>query len=581
MRYFVLPICVLLLTIENTQRSLAQIGEAEILTLIGGEERGEGEWTGISGILVDSTRGELLCLVYTDTKDLPTTDDAFQRQCPMKYNVSAYFVIYDLEGSRILYASYLAGSSVDLPYSMCWDESGENVILAGSTYSDDFPVTVDAGQKNRKGPRDFWYARFDPGRRKFTYITYLGGNGYESDGFASVTADGRLLIAGYTDSRDLHLKSGSFSRPPDISGDPAVLVLRNDTLLYAVCISGKSDGEINAVIENDSSFILVGTTWSSDTPVTPTAFQSAFGGVMDILILRTDKEFRSIEYCTYLGGISNDWVNAVRFIDGKVHIVGSVNATPGFRLTHPEMGYDTLACCSAVYVIYDPVKDSISLSLLINGHGVEYIGDVMRTDANRVLLFLESSSDSLLGMTKHVSGEIDVDMLLIVEFDYSEVTTGRMQYVWDLGKGLGVGRIVPSRFGNYFIAGVDEQVPVAEEGARTTYSGGWEVLIARLRFPTASASLPPPARPRLVTIIPYPNPSRGPATVLFNAAPGNYTLRLFGSDGHLYLSQSLLQEGLSTSNVPLVLSSLASGRYQLIAYDSDGVPVARSSLLVW
>jgi hypothetical protein len=74
--------------------------------------------------------------------------------------------------------------------------------------------------------------------------------------------------------------------------------------LYAVCISGKSDGEVKAVVENDSSFILVGTTWSSDSPVTPNAFQDVFSGVEDMFILRTDKEFQSIEYCTYLGGIT-------------------------------------------------------------------------------------------------------------------------------------------------------------------------------------------------------------------------------------------------------------------------------------
>lgn len=581
LRYLLLSLmCPLFLSALNSQHLVAQIGEVEILTLIGGEERGEEERTGISSILVDSTRGVLLCLVWTNTKDLITTEDALQKECPSKYDFSAYFVLYDLEGSSILYASYLAGSSVDVPYSMCWDESGENIILAGSTRSNDFPITPNAMQKRRKGPQDFWYARFDMDRREFTFITYLGGNGLEGDGYASIASDGRMLIAGYTDSRDLPQKSSSFSRAPDISGDPAVLVLRNDTLLYAVCISGKSDGEVEAVIENDSSFVFVGTSWSSDTPVTPNAFQRTFGGVEDIFILRTDKEFRSIEYCSYLGGASNDRVHAVRYIDGQVHIVGRAFGNSRFPLTQPALGYDTIGCCSAVYAIYNPANDSVPLSLLIIGHGQESIDDLMSIDKNRVLLLLASNSDSLLGMNKQVPGEYDIQMQLIVEFDLSEAKTGRIQYVWDNSRGFYAGRFVRSHYGTYFIAGVDQQVRVAACGARTTYSGGWEVLIARLRIHTASAFPPPPAPPRLVTIAPYPNPSRGPATVLFSAPRGGYTLRLYGGDGRVYMTRSIIQ-GAVSSSVPVALSSLASGRYHLVAYDKDGLPVARSSLVVW
>jgi hypothetical protein len=314
--------------------------------------------------------------------------------------------------------------------------------------------------------------------------------------------------------------------------------------------------------------------------VTPNAFQDTFSGVEDMFILRTDKEFRSIEYCSYLGGISNDRIRGVKYINGQVHIVGETNGNSRFPLTQPALGYDTLGFWSAVYAIYNPADDSMPLSTLIIGHGQETIGDVMSIDGDRVLLLLASNSDSLLGLVKDPAGIYDIEMQLLLEFDILEMKPLRLQFLWNNGRALSARYFVPSRYGTYFLGVTEQQLAISPSGHRTVYNGGVEAFIARLRLHTTSASPPPPAPTRLVTIIPYPNPSHGPATVLFSAAPGAYTLSLYGSDGRTYLTQSIVHDGVSSSSHHISLSSLASGRYQLVAHDSDGLPVARSALLV-
>jgi hypothetical protein len=559
----------------------AQIGEVEILTLISGKSSSEDKRIHVSGLLVDTARNKVACLVRTYEGDLPVTHDAYMDGMEKRDKWSIYFVIYDADLTRILYATYLIGSEHDVPYSMSWDESGEHAILAGTTRSYDFPVTENAAQTALRGKGDLWYARFDMDRHEFTYITYLGGNRNETIARVVIAGDGRLLIGGYTSSTDLPLRQETFSRQPDINGDAVVFVLRDDSLLHAVCFGGRSDESLRRIIETEDSFVLIGLTWSSDFPVTDNAFQTSFGGIEDVFILRTDKEFRSIEYCSYLGGISNDMLQTARNIGGRVHIVGEVNGEERFPLTHAGYGYDTLGYWSGFYTIYDPESDTVPFSSLIRGHNAETINDLIALDDERVLLFVSSNSDTLLTMVKDTPGDWETMMQLVIEFDLVEMQPRKMQLLWNNWLSMNTGKVTPTHNGIYFTARTARQLPVQPSGVQTEYLGGFEAVVARLRLHETTRAAPLPERSSMVSLVPYPNPSSGPATVLLAAPPGSYTLHLYGSDGRLHRMHTVDHAGTSASSTSLPLTGLAAGQYQLIAIDSHGAPVARSGLVIW
>lgn len=560
----------------------AQIGEVEILTLVSGKSASEDKYIHISGLLVDSVRKKVVCVVQTYEHDLPITDDALMAGIEKPWMLSIYFAIYNLECTELLYATYLGGSDSDGVTSLSWDESGTQVIVAGSTNSHDFPITANARQPQLNGPEDFWYARFDLDTHVFTYITYLGGNREDSNGKITVAKDGRLLIGGYTSSTNLPVKSGTFSRRPDVNGDATVFVLRNDSLLYTVSFGGKSDEAIRYLIETDDDFVLIGRSWSSDLPVTKNAFQTSFGGVEDVFILRTDKEFKSIEYCSYLGGISNDALQSVRKISDRIHLMGIVNGVARYPLTHPTYGFgDTLGIWDAFYAIYDPEADTFPFSSLIRGQNAEIITDLIALDDNRVLLFAASNSDTLLTMVKDSPGDWNTMMQLVIVFDLTSMQPGEMQLLWNNWLSLNTYNVTPTDAGIYFTAQTDRQLPVQSQGVQTEYLGGFEAVIARLRLNEQTSVSAPPERSHMVSLVPYPNPSTGPATVLLAAPPGSYTLHLYGIDGRLQRTHVVHHTAASASSTSLPLTGLVAGQYQLVTVDSHGTPVARSGLVVW
>ncbi|MCZ7556609.1 MAG: T9SS type A sorting domain-containing protein [Bacteroidia bacterium] len=582
-QYMRLSSVLIILMVGLEVRSLhGQIKGIEVLTLFSGDSASYNDEVALGSILVDSTHGRLICMYYTTERDLPVTVDAYQGSMALSSKVSVYIAVYDLDVSRILYASYLGGNGYSFPYRPCWDETGGAVIFAGHTNSTDFPVTENARQKQRNGEWDLWYARFDVASFRFTYISYLGGDGDEARAYSMVTSDGRLMLAGFSNSTDLPINPETFSRKPTSwLGDAAVFVLRNDSLEQVVFFGGLQDETFRGLYETNDSFVFVGDTWSWDLKVTGNAFQKDFGGVTDMFILRTDKQFRAIEYCSYVGGITNDFIYSTRQQGEKIHIVGMTNGTEGFPLTHPAIGQDTLGFYSASYVIYDAARDEIPFSGLIVGHGAEEIIDVAIVDDQRAILSMASNSDTLLGVLKTPQGDWNTMMMLLVEFDLSQYQPTKVHYLWN-GSGLDcISEIIPSPLGWYFTGYTGRQIPVRPGGMRTQYVGGGTSFIGKIHFDTNEMEEVVHASPRLLTITPYPNPAGKNASIVLMGKRGSYTLHLYGMDGRLYSTQRLEHSGDGASTIPLPLTGLAAGRYLLVAQDAEGIPVARSSVVVW
>jgi photosystem II stability/assembly factor-like uncharacterized protein len=79
---------------------------------------------------------------------------------------------------------------------------------------------------------------------------------------------------------------------------------------------------------------VAGLTYSSDFPVTAGAFQTKFGGTSDAFIAKLGPSGNLI-WCTYLGGILDDWATAVALdASGNVLVTGQTRS-PNFPLANP------------------------------------------------------------------------------------------------------------------------------------------------------------------------------------------------------------------------------------------------------
>src|SRR5256884_5498756 len=77
---------------------------------------------------------------------------------------------------------------------------GEVIYVGGYTSSPDFPVTALAAQPRLNGSTNGFLCAIEVRSGKLLYSTYLGGSGNDSVTAVSMTGDGRIYIAGTTNS---------------------------------------------------------------------------------------------------------------------------------------------------------------------------------------------------------------------------------------------------------------------------------------------------------------------------------------------------------------------------------------------
>ena len=151
---------------------------------------------------IHPTSGNLYVTGYTDSTDLKGTAGGAQ---PSRNPISEDMYVASFEPALTVFqqATYLGGSAFDRAYAIAFAASGD-VILVGSTQSDDFPGTAGAARPRHKAKFDAVAARLNAGLTTLLQSTYYGGLGDDIMSAAVIhPTSGNLLIAGTTNSADL------------------------------------------------------------------------------------------------------------------------------------------------------------------------------------------------------------------------------------------------------------------------------------------------------------------------------------------------------------------------------------------
>jgi hypothetical protein len=294
----------------------------------------------LGGIALD-TSGNAYIVGDTASSDFPTTAGAFQTT--FAGGRDAFVTKFNATGSSLLYSTYLGGSALDFGSGIALDISG-NAYLTGRTESFDFPSTAGAFQATFAGGRDAFVTKLNSSGSSLLYSTYLGGSNSDDGSGIAVDASGNAYVTGLTGSSDFPITAGAFQTTLVASGDAFVTELNSigTGLLYSTYLGG-SGGENGWGIAVDSSgnAYVAGFTDSSDFPTTADAFQTTFGGVIDVFVTQLNPTGTGLLYSTYLGGSPSQWGGGYEFVRGialdtsnNVYIVGVTTSsdfptTPG------------------------------------------------------------------------------------------------------------------------------------------------------------------------------------------------------------------------------------------------------------
>lgn len=294
-----------------------------------------------------AVNNNLLYLVgKSKSKDFPVTMGAIQKEYDnslppdsdqwwMAGDITITALSLNLD--KIMYSTYLGGGSLDYAGSFAFSSDGR-LILAGGTYSDNFPTTNNAYQKGLKGKQDGFFTVLNQNLSKIEYSTYLGGDSTDQVNSVYIEDPENILFAGETKSPDFPVTQDAMNGKYSGGNSDGFLVKYNSKLnkpVYSSFIGGSRTDYLKFITKtNQQEYILVGTSSSKDFPVTKDALYPSIIGGMDLVLLVLDKTLKNIEYSSFGGGskqrIMSPCVNYTR--DSKL-IISSMCVSPDFPAT--------------------------------------------------------------------------------------------------------------------------------------------------------------------------------------------------------------------------------------------------------
>jgi hypothetical protein len=230
----------------------------------------------------------------------------------------------------------------------------------------------------------------DPG---MMFCTFLGESGDDEGYDVAVDQDGHAYVAGLTTSSKFPLTAGAYDTSLS-SSEAFVSKFSPDgsTLEYSTFIGGdRYDTAAGIAVGRDGNVYLVGTTNSTDFPITGGAFCTTRPGSYDTFALKLNVTGSSLEYSTYIGGSGYERTKAVGIdASGSVYITGWTLSTDfptvdgSFR--RPGKGTNN-------YVVKLRGDGSdLDYSVLIGGNRTEVPNDIAIDDAGCAYITGETNS---------------------------------------------------------------------------------------------------------------------------------------------------------------------------------------------
>ena len=220
----------------------------------------------------------------------------------------------------ISFSTYIGGSNEDYATGIGMDKF-EDVIIAGSTRSADFPVagaieSYHPGTCGTQPCRDIFVSKFNPIGSTLQYSTYVGGSNDDVASQLVLDMAGDIFVVGNTLSTDFpitpHATQKTFGGGT-VTGDAFAFELASKGgIAYSTYIGGSGDEVAYGVTVDYApsatpNLYVVGSTTSKNFPVTTGAYQatcglSQAGSCENGFATKLAPQDLSVAYSTYLGG---------------------------------------------------------------------------------------------------------------------------------------------------------------------------------------------------------------------------------------------------------------------------------------
>jgi len=194
---------------------------------------------------------------------------------------------FNATGTALIYSTYIGGADNETPHSMIVDGGG-NLIIAGRTYSDNYPVTTGAFDNTKNGGADIVLTKLNATGTALVGSTYIGGSVDDGVNHNALEGIGGNLKHNYGD-----------------------------------------DARSEVLVDKLGNIYLTASTKSADFPVTSGAFQTTIGGQQDAVFMKLNPTLSNMLYATFLGGSNDDagYVMALDTAETHIYVGGGTMST--------------------------------------------------------------------------------------------------------------------------------------------------------------------------------------------------------------------------------------------------------------
>lgn len=189
------------------------------------------------GIAVDS-QGFAYITGFTASPNFLIAQGAFDSTCGTDGNCNpdagghpradAFVTKLSVEGSALVYSTFLGGSDVDIGYGIAVDIN-ENAYVTGATQSRDFPMANPEQATFGGGPRDAFVTKLNAAGSGLIFSSYLGGADDDSGNGIAVDSNRNMYVTGTTASVNFPTTAGAFQPTNAGNGDAFVTKIANVT----------------------------------------------------------------------------------------------------------------------------------------------------------------------------------------------------------------------------------------------------------------------------------------------------------------------------------------------------------------
>jgi hypothetical protein len=204
-----------------------------------------------------------------------------------------------------------------------------SAYVTGSTGSSDYPTTPGAFDTSLNGANDAFVTKLNASGSALAYSTFLGGTNDDYGSDIAVDGKGRAYVTGGTQSANYPMTRGAFDTSYNGRTDAFVTKLNasGSALAYSTFLGGTNTDAntdyLGIAVGRGGRAYVTGTTYSTDYPATPGAFDTSLNGANDAFVTKLNASGSALAYSTFLGGTGGDEAGrdiAVR--DDRAYVTG-------------------------------------------------------------------------------------------------------------------------------------------------------------------------------------------------------------------------------------------------------------------